>query len=111
MKERYRLFLRRKSVYYAFDNTTKTFQSLKTHDRSEANRRDNELETVGWKLLRISTYQLREQMEDYCIPRILKNVKQLGGPDEGCPVSPAVQPDLPSLYLWGLGLGRPFLDP
>ncbi len=38
MKERYRLFLRRKSVYYAFDNTTKTFQSLKTKDEAEANR-------------------------------------------------------------------------
>src|ERR1019366_3161880 len=38
MKERYRLFLRRKSVYYAFDNTTKTFQSLKTHDRAEGAR-------------------------------------------------------------------------
>jgi integrase len=38
MKERYRLFLRRKSVYYAFDNTTKTFQSLKTKDRAEATR-------------------------------------------------------------------------
>jgi hypothetical protein len=38
MKGRYRLFLRRKSVYYAFDNTTKTFQSLKTKDEVEANR-------------------------------------------------------------------------
>jgi hypothetical protein len=38
MKERYRLFLRRKSVYYAFDNTTKTFQSLKTKNEAEANR-------------------------------------------------------------------------
>src|SRR5580765_1416070 len=38
MKERYRLFLRRKSVYYAFDNNTKTFQSLKTRDKTEANR-------------------------------------------------------------------------
>ena len=38
MKERYRLFLRRKSVYYAFDNTTKKFQSLKTKDKAEANR-------------------------------------------------------------------------
>jgi hypothetical protein len=36
MKERYRLFLRRKSFYYAFDNTTKTFQSLKTKDEAEA---------------------------------------------------------------------------
>ena len=30
MKERYRLSLRRKNVYYAFDNTTRTFESLKT---------------------------------------------------------------------------------
>jgi integrase len=38
MKLRYRLFLRRKSVYYAFDDTTKTFTSLKTKDKTEANR-------------------------------------------------------------------------
>ena len=38
MKLRYRLFLRRKSVYYAFDDTTKTFASLKTKDKAEANR-------------------------------------------------------------------------
>jgi hypothetical protein len=37
MKLRYRLFLRRKSVYYAFDDTTKTFTSLKTKDKAEAN--------------------------------------------------------------------------
>jgi integrase len=38
MKLRYRLFLRRKSVYYAFDNTTKTFTTLKTKDKAEAGR-------------------------------------------------------------------------
>ncbi len=38
MKARYRLFLRRKSVYYAFDDQTKTFTSLKTKDKAEANR-------------------------------------------------------------------------
>ena len=38
MKLRYRLFLRRKSVYYAYDDTTKTFTSLKTKDKAEANR-------------------------------------------------------------------------
>ena len=38
MKLRYRLFLRRKSVYYAFDDTTKTFTSLKTKEKAEANR-------------------------------------------------------------------------
>jgi hypothetical protein len=35
-KLRYRLFLRHKSIYYAFDDTTKTFTSLK--DKDEANR-------------------------------------------------------------------------
>lgn len=38
MKARYRLFLRRKSVYYAFDDTTKTFTSLKTKDKTQASR-------------------------------------------------------------------------
>lgn len=38
MKARYRLFLRRKSVYYAFDNTTRKFQSLDTKERDEAER-------------------------------------------------------------------------
>jgi hypothetical protein len=38
MKDRYRLFLRRNSVCYAFDNTTKTFESLKTKDKAEATR-------------------------------------------------------------------------
>ena len=38
MKQRYRFFLRRKSVYYAFDNSNKTFESLKTKDKAEASR-------------------------------------------------------------------------
>ena len=38
MKERYRLSLRRKSVYDAFDHTPKTFQRLKTKDEAEAER-------------------------------------------------------------------------
>src|SRR5438093_5279481 len=38
MKQRYRLFLRRKSVFYAFDNVTRSFESLGTKDRDEAQR-------------------------------------------------------------------------
>ena len=34
----YRLFRRRKTVYYAFDKTTKKFVSLKTKDKAEARR-------------------------------------------------------------------------
>ena len=36
MKDRYRLFLRRKSVFYAFDTETNRFESLRTRDRTEA---------------------------------------------------------------------------
>jgi hypothetical protein len=36
MKARYRLFPRRKSVYYAFDKLTRKFQSLDTRKRDEA---------------------------------------------------------------------------
>src|SRR5919198_756219 len=38
MKQRYRLFLRRKSVFYAFDNLTKKLESLETKNRKEAER-------------------------------------------------------------------------
>ena len=38
MKNRYRLFLRRKSVYYAFDTVEKNHISLKTRDRKVAER-------------------------------------------------------------------------
>lgn len=43
------------------------------------NRRDNDLETSGWKLLRFNSLHLKEQMADYCLPTIIKNVKNLGG--------------------------------
>lgn len=43
------------------------------------NRRDNALETAGWKLLRFNTKQIREEMTEYCLPIIQENIKQLGG--------------------------------
>lgn len=57
------------------------------------NRRDNDLETGGWKLLRFNTCQLREQMDDYCLPTIVKNLKELGGADESRVVPRDIQPD------------------
>ncbi len=38
MKPRYRLFRRRQSVYYAFDNQTKQYESLRTKDEEHARR-------------------------------------------------------------------------
>jgi very-short-patch-repair endonuclease len=49
----------------------------------EDNRRDNDLETSGWKLLRFNTAQINEQITDYCVPTILKNINKLGGLSEG----------------------------
>jgi hypothetical protein len=55
MKERYRLFIRRKGVYYAFDNTTKTNRQGRDHapfagaQRGCANQpRDQRGECLGW---------------------------------------------------------------
>jgi len=57
------------------------------------NRRDNDLETSEWKLLRFNTHQLREQMDEYCLPTIAKNLKKLGGTDASRLVSRDIQLD------------------
>jgi very-short-patch-repair endonuclease len=43
------------------------------------NRRDNGLETHGWRVLRFNTLQVREQMADYCLPTITEMIEKLGG--------------------------------
>lgn len=47
------------------------------------NLRDNDLETVGWKLLRFSTRHVREHLADYCLPTIVENINRLGGVEQG----------------------------
>jgi hypothetical protein len=43
------------------------------------NFRDNLLNTEGWRVLRFNTYQVKEDMSDYCIPIIAENINRLGG--------------------------------
>jgi very-short-patch-repair endonuclease len=43
------------------------------------NLRDNLLKTEGWRVLRFNTHQVREDMGNYCIPIISKNINRLGG--------------------------------
>lgn len=50
---------------------------------AQDNMRDNDLESVGWRLLRFNTKQLREEMTEYCVPAIVKTLNSLGGLDEG----------------------------
>ena len=45
----------------------------------EDNRRNNALATAGWKVLRFNTQQIREEIAEYCVPRIAETVNQLGG--------------------------------
>lgn len=68
----------------------------------EDNRRDNDLETGGWKLLRFNTYHLREQMTDYCLPTIVQNVRRLGGLSEGRVVPRDIKDDASSPSQLGL---------
>lgn len=50
-------------------------------------RRDNDLETAGYKLLRFNTQMVRTQLVEYCIPTILKNIEITGGQNEGSLIS------------------------
>jgi len=46
------------------------------------NLRDNDLESAGWQQLRFTEHQIREQTAEYCIPKIVKTIKKLGGLEE-----------------------------
>lgn len=46
------------------------------------NIRDNDLASNGWNVLRFNTPQIREQIAEYCIPKIADTVNHLGGVEE-----------------------------
>jgi very-short-patch-repair endonuclease len=46
------------------------------------NLRDNDLETMGWKLLRFNTHQIQGELAEYCVPTVVENINRLGGLDE-----------------------------
>jgi very-short-patch-repair endonuclease len=50
---------------------------------SEDNFRDNALISVGWKVMRFDTQKIQERANEYCIPRVVETIKNLGGVDEG----------------------------
>ncbi|MEX2244086.1 MAG: DUF559 domain-containing protein [Fimbriimonadaceae bacterium] len=45
-------------------------------------RRDNWLQTKGWRVLRFTTNEVHERMEEYCVPTIVQNINGLGGLDD-----------------------------
>ncbi len=66
------------------------------------NLRDNALEAVGWKVLRFSTPQIREQTETYCIHTVTETINNLGGLDEGKLVPRKIDLEANDSYQMGL---------
>lgn len=64
------------------------------------NDRDNALESTGWRVLRFTTKQIRERMEEDCLPIIAATINDLGGVDEGNYLPRKVS-DKPGLPLQG----------
>ncbi|MCL7454484.1 MAG: DUF559 domain-containing protein [Anaerolineae bacterium] len=50
-----------------------------TESSDKDNVRDNDLKTTGWQVMRFTGRQIREQMVDYCIPKITEMINRLDG--------------------------------
>ena len=50
---------------------------------AEDNRRDNDLESAGWHVLRFNGHQIREELSSYSVPKVTETITHLGGLDEG----------------------------
>ena len=72
------------------------------------NLRDNDLETVGWGILRFNTHQIQEEMAEYCLPTVVKNINRLGGLEEQGIVPRKIHLDAPvGWQQLTLGSGTP----
>lgn len=58
-----------------------TFHTIPEHVEHD-NRRYNALILQGWSIIRFNTAQILEQMESYCLPQIVGQIKKFGGVDE-----------------------------
>ena len=62
---------------------------------SDDNERDNELTSRGWDILRFRGQRIQEEMNDYCIPKIVETVNRLGGLEANGLVPRPFDPDRP----------------
>jgi very-short-patch-repair endonuclease len=60
------------------------------------NVRDNDLESAGWQQLRFAERQIKEQTVEYCIPKIVKTINNLGGLEEGRYMPRKIDPHAPT---------------
>lgn len=51
--------------------------------RAEDSIRYNDLNSTGWHILRFTSKQVREQMTEYCVPKVKDTIDRLGGLDVG----------------------------
>ena len=52
---------------------------------SQDNRRNNDVETLGWHVLRFNTREIRERRKEFCLPKIKKTITNLDGLiNDGC---------------------------
>jgi very-short-patch-repair endonuclease len=75
------------AVYCAKGNidieTDGDFWHANPEKAEQDNLRDHDLITGGWKILRFSEKQIREQSASYCVETVSENINILGGVDEG----------------------------
>jgi len=75
------------AVYCAKGNidieTDGDFWHANPEKAAQDNLRDHDLNTEGWKILRFSEKQIREQAASYCVETVSENINKLGGVDEG----------------------------
>ncbi len=46
---------------------------------AEDNVRDNDLHTAGWTSLRFNSWQVSEEVEKYCVPKVVETINAMGG--------------------------------
>lgn len=59
------------------------------------NRRDNDLTSAGWHILRFNGLQIRESLRDYCIPALMETINRRGGPHSQGVMPRRFDPDHP----------------
>jgi len=64
---------------------------------SEDNERDNELTSKGWDILRFRGQRIREEMAEYCVPKITETVNRLGGLEANGLVPRPFDPERPEV--------------
>lgn len=64
--------------------------------------RDNNLGVAGWKVLRFGTKEIRERIDEYCIPIVAESINKLGGISEDRYIPRMINVEEQGSYQMGL---------